>query len=50
LRNEFGLNARASRIFQISKDGYKVVTPPNDFKYDNGLIKEVLTEATKNLL
>lgn len=50
LRTEFGLNARASRIFQISKDGYKVVVPPKDFKYDGGLIKEVLTEATKNLL
>ncbi len=50
LRTEFGLNARTSRVFQISKSGYNVVNPPTDFKYDSGLIKEVLTEATKNII
>lgn len=48
LRTEYKINCRGGRIMQLAERKYKVLTPPEDFPYDEELIRKLLNEYNKN--
>lgn len=49
LRTEYKLNCKGGRVIQISERNYKLLNTPEDFQYDEELIRKVIVEFNDSI-